>query len=472
MDSMLLANPLPRPGFTQEQTSRYFFVQLRDDITGYWCCKICQRPYKQMEGRGYSNLIQHLHAQHPTYENQLEAAAPAETGSIRSWVSHKAQMRFAWIQWIVEENLHFAFCEKAATRRNTTLAPVSVTTIRENILRLNAVVEGKVAEELPDQFAIIFDGWSHNSEHYLAMFASYEINGVVHTPLLSFAPVIDEPDDDHSAETHRIAIAAALAMFGKRLGAEYESDLDALQKLMIKLRTLKQAAKLRFKTSLRPVLRQDTRWSSTFQMVNRFFQLVIQLDRDDDALADLLPSPAATKRLKVLLTDLKRVESVSKKVQGATVSLWEVRALFDALVGYFPRLAQYLDPAATIVCDPIFESAVVKIQAGRVMSRAEKTAVRSFKAVDPARSTSDDDDGFADRVLKRARVAGQADHYPLLINAAPPTSNQVERLFSMARVVIGMERHSLQPISIESILFLKYNSSYWNVHTVHECLEE
>ncbi|ETI31808.1 hypothetical protein L915_20700 [Phytophthora nicotianae] len=43
-----------------------------------------------------------------------------------------------------------------------------------------------------------------------------------------------------------------------------EDDLAAVQDLMTKLRTIKQSAKLRFKTTLRPVIRQDTRWGSNF----------------------------------------------------------------------------------------------------------------------------------------------------------------------------------------------------------------
>lgn len=106
------------------------------------------------------------------------------------------------------------------------------------------------------------------------------------------------------------------------------------------------------------------------------------------------------------------------------------------------------------------------------LTRAGRAAVRGFKAVDRVAETPDDDDGFADRVLKRTRVAEEPARYPLLYKAVPPTSNRVERLFSVARVVIGMESHSLQPIALESLPFFKLMASYWNVHTVHEYLED
>jgi hypothetical protein len=42
------------------------------------------------------------------------------------------------------------------------------------------------------------------------------------------------------------------------------------------------------KTSLWLVIRQDTRWSSSFAMVNRYFNLLPFLDANDDDLADFL----------------------------------------------------------------------------------------------------------------------------------------------------------------------------------------
>ncbi|KAG3054042.1 hypothetical protein PI125_g25924 [Phytophthora idaei] len=41
----------------------------------------------------------------------------------------------------------------------------------------------------------------------------------------------------------------------------------------------------------------------------------------------------------------------------------------------------------------------------------------------------------------------------------------------MARAMIGLERHSLQPIMVEVMLFLKVNISYWDVNVVHDVLE-
>ncbi|KAG4058514.1 hypothetical protein PC123_g6519 [Phytophthora cactorum] len=244
---------------------------------------------------------------------------------------------------------------------------------------------------------------------------------------------------------------------------------------MVRLRTLSQAAKLRFKTHLRPVLRQDTRWSSTFCMPGRFFEIREHLDADNEAIEDLLPSPSSTKKLKALLVKMKMVESVSKRIQSSDVTIWEVRALFDALLQQFPVFAKYLDKwsclftlarsvelpfflfldsSATIVGGPYYKSAVVKLQRGRPLGRQEKTALSVLKVASGRPNADNPDDGFAERVLQRACVSEQTDKY-ILVAAILLTSSIVERLFSMARAMIGLERHSLQMIMVEAKLFLK-----------------
>ncbi|KAG4229200.1 hypothetical protein PC116_g22459 [Phytophthora cactorum] len=72
------------------------------------------------------------------------------------------------------------------------------------------LVEAAIGDELPDGFGLMLDGWSHASEHYVAVFAWYEPDGVAKTVLLSMAPIINEPDEDLSARTHRGVLAGML----------------------------------------------------------------------------------------------------------------------------------------------------------------------------------------------------------------------------------------------------------------------
>eukprot|EP00644_Phytophthora_capsici_P008312 jgi/Phyca11/114634/e_gw1.26.394.1 len=191
---------------------------------------------------------------------------------------------------------------------------------------------------------------------------------------------------------------------------QYEDDLSGVQALMVRLRTLKQSAKLRSKTSLRPIIRQDTRWSSTFSMVHRYFKLLEHLDPTDDDIVDVLPAPSCNKRLLLQLKDLKKVESVSKALQATKVTLLDVRVWFDG---------------------------------------------------------SEDEGSFVESLQKRRRLAAVHPRYDLL-SSIPPTSNLVERFFSVSRTTYGQERHSLQPITLEMVLFLRQNGEYWSAQTVDE----
>lgn len=158
-------------------------------------------------------------------------------------------------------------------------------TLRALLEGVTRSVEAAIAAELPDAFGIMFDGWTHSSEHYVAVFAFYELDGVAKTALLSMAPVINEPDEDLSARTHREFLVGMFERdYGKdvkcckylvgdncsvnrrlatimqvplvgcsshRLNravrqhmAQHDDDLAAVQALT-KLRTIKQSAKLR-----------------------------------------------------------------------------------------------------------------------------------------------------------------------------------------------------------------------------------
>ncbi|KUF94159.1 Serine hydroxymethyltransferase [Phytophthora nicotianae] len=163
---------------------------------------------------------------------------------------------------------------------------------------------------------------------------------------------------------------------------------------MKRLRTITQAAKLRLKTPLRPKLRQNTRWGSTYTMLARYFELREYISADDEELAEEMPSPAANRKLKTLLVKLSDAQSVAMKLQCEDLNLLDARDLLNGLLEVMPSFDDYLV-------------------------------------------------GFADRILKR-RKANDAPSAYVLLGAIPPTSNIVERLFSTARMVLRYERNRLR----------------------------
>ncbi len=71
-------------------------------------------------------------------------------------------------------------------------------------------------------------------------------------------------------------------------------------------------------------------------MLQRLFELREYIDHEDDTIFEMLPTSTEIKKLILLLEDLQKIESVSKSVQSADATMWEVRTLFDAPIVDFP----------------------------------------------------------------------------------------------------------------------------------------
>ncbi|KAE9307357.1 hypothetical protein PF008_g21256 [Phytophthora fragariae] len=59
-------------------------------------------------------------------------------------------------------------------------------------------VEQAIGGEMPERFGQIFGGWTHSTEHYLAVYGYYGTDTrppPPKYPLLSLEPVTNDPDD-------------------------------------------------------------------------------------------------------------------------------------------------------------------------------------------------------------------------------------------------------------------------------------
>ncbi|ETP16151.1 hypothetical protein F441_09212 [Phytophthora nicotianae CJ01A1] len=360
----------------------------------------------------------------------MRDASAAATGTLVPWVSQTATNRFSWI---VMCNLPFSFCESEETRRFTNLPPICVETLYGDMESVVKAVEKSIGEEMPKSFGLVIDGWTHGTEHFLAVRPRSGYRTVF---AIFFGRSLDDVPflvGDNCAVNKRLSNLMAVPLVGcasHRLNlamreylAPHKNTLAEVQALMRKLRTLKQAAKLRKKTALQPVLRQDTRWSSTFTMLARYFRLYEHHSPDDEDLEDLIPSRTTHRSLCKLFDELHDVKSISKKLQNDGLTLLDDRDLHGGLLEVHPSFGNYQAPNAPIVHSPKFESAVVKMLGGKAtrLTTAEKALRKHFRRVAAAAAPLDDEQStsFAERILKRRKLSqiGAASRAPPFFSA-------------------------------------------------------
>ena len=88
-------------------------------------------------------------------------------------------------------------------------------------------------------------------------------------------------------------------------------------------------------------------------MLHRYHELTPFLDKTDTEIVELLPSPSEELKLRDLLVDLTDIQSVNLKLQEDSITIAEVRQLFDALILRFYCMCKYLSERAEIVDNPV-----------------------------------------------------------------------------------------------------------------------
>ncbi|RHY87136.1 hypothetical protein DYB35_008354 [Aphanomyces astaci] len=220
-----------------------------------------------------------------------------------------------------------------------------------------------------------------------------------------------------------------------------EATLDTIHAVMLRCRTVKNRAALRELTPLAPKLRNDTRWSSTFAMEQRFFAIKDELACIAD-LRSIFPSPGQIDKMQDLLAALEVIQGFTITLQRHDLAMNEARALLDTLGERFSGMTSYLSPHASIVSNATFEDAVVKVLDDDVgsMLECERAALATFEVVrsNPSPShTSSDPSCLAMEVLqaKRAKLNERVVMDYEDLRCVLPTSNIIERLFSKAKLV-------------------------------------
>ena len=140
-------------------------------------CKICGRKRQQNIRNGYNNLKDHTFS-HDVWEETLKRylRAVCTNGPMDAFVlqpSDKAKTIYEWVEWIVEENLPLNFCEKKLTRNKTSLGKITTKTLKKYMRLLELKLRDMIKDILPPKFGLVMDGWTSDSHHYSAIFATF-----------------------------------------------------------------------------------------------------------------------------------------------------------------------------------------------------------------------------------------------------------------------------------------------------------
>ena len=257
--------------------------------------------------------------------------------------------------------------------------------------------------------------------------------------------------------------------------SEHDQLIQIVNALMVKLSNKAKArSKLRSLTYLGPLRNNSTSWNSTYLILKMLcdlkeYLLKLQLDYIDD----LTQSASDCCKISSLCMTLTDLESVTKSLQEDSISLSDVKHLFEDVVGDYPSTANRLGPEADILHDSNFESAVAKIQDNLVsaLNSDEKSAVEQLRCPEStALADSESDSGLplAERSSKRRRLSKSlGDVQYIDLSLIFPTSNICERLFSVAGFALTDRRQSISPVRFQQQIFLCINSNLWDVSDIH-----
>ena len=201
-----------------EQLARRFFKSVPGEPHKWKCT--CMKVLAQRNGSGWTNLVNHIKIVHA--EPDPTSSSPAITNFLRS---PKAPLIFkktvnvsGWIDWVCMGLKPFNFIEDSPTRKYTNLGKLPRNTFLKYMDALTKEIEKSISTKLPDKFAVIIDGWSKGSTHFVGVFATFPSltdNNGYSTALLSFWPMVQEAS--FTAQDHYDHLDYVLSVFNKNI---------------------------------------------------------------------------------------------------------------------------------------------------------------------------------------------------------------------------------------------------------------
>jgi hypothetical protein len=188
---------------------------------GEWLCKKCGKT--RLKSGGWTNLLNHLGScVGLNYKAEYQALVPDKTRSITSYVlrvNDVEQDMFCWIEWIVVNSLPLRIVDDPLTRNGMRYKPVTSKLLCKYILATSEAMIASIAEKLPNDLAIVFDGWTVGCLHYIGISASYclVVGGeeTIHHTLLSMRPLLKDEIKGMTVRDHLVHISQVMQLYGK-----------------------------------------------------------------------------------------------------------------------------------------------------------------------------------------------------------------------------------------------------------------
>lgn len=122
-----------------------------------------------------------------------------------------------------------------------------------------------------------------------------------------------------------------------------------------------------------PVRENDTRWSSTFNMLDRFLKIQKELSGVVELLS-LLPNHLEVALLNEAFALLTKFNSVTTMLQRDGMTFIQSRGIFNLFLKDHPDFEHYIAADVSIVESSTFKAAVMKISRGEVLSEDDRRA--------------------------------------------------------------------------------------------------
>ena len=324
------------------------------------------------------------------------------------------------------------------------------------------------------------------------------------------------------AYCHRLNLASRVWM-AEAFHGDLMDHLEVIHAIMKRASTLKGRGALKDHTPYCPEIANKTRWTGFHDMAIKYEKIhkALQYSRLYDHVKDeemetievqdmtvkgskpttksvkptLLTGPSLSEFTTNMLPALSTLKRWFEVIQKTDINLAEARQAFDMarahllLKGHSAEYEDRLKPTHKLVVAPAFESGIEKIinECTETLTEDEKNACKCLlrakwkhlypKNAETTQATNSETTGDPNsptKFMKRMGSTKKATTEPLQsryltdLTWVSPTTVEVERLFSLCKRIMTVDRRRMTPRIFEAVVFLKQNEDWWNLKMVQE----